>query len=86
MTPLTIRGLSTCPHTQRPLVILEDEGHTRRRVLHLPLNEANRHARTVLRPPDAPVAVFDLVEILLRRLGATVARHEVHPVTIRRLE
>ena len=46
-------------------------------MLHLPLSEADRLACTVRRPPDGHVAVFDLVELLLRRLGATVARAEL---------
>jgi hypothetical protein len=45
MTPMQVIEVSTCPHTSRPMVMLQVEGRDRWLAFYIPINEANRLAR-----------------------------------------
>jgi bifunctional DNase/RNase len=69
--------LCSCAPPEAPMVLLEDERSVRWLAFHLPMNEANRLAR-VLGRANGHVPIFDLAEGLAGRLGASIARAEIH--------
>jgi bifunctional DNase/RNase len=45
MTPMRVVEVNTCPHTGRPMVMLQVESRDRWLAFYVPMNEANRLAR-----------------------------------------
>jgi uncharacterized protein len=74
MTPMRVIEVSTCPHTSRPMVMLQVEGRDRWLAFYIPMNEANRLARClgVTSCPCTPI--FELTEQLIGHLQAEVRR------------
>ena len=72
MTPMRVIEVNQCPHTGRPMVMLQVEGRDRWLAFYIPMNEANRLARClgVTQCPCAPV--FELTEQLIGHLGARI--------------
>lgn len=67
MMPMRIRSLVTCPAHNRPLLTLVDADHGQWQLtLWLPGNEAERLGRVLGLTGHRCVAVFDLVQALLR--------------------
>jgi bifunctional DNase/RNase len=75
--PMHVIDLCSCPQSESPMVLLEDERSARWLAFYLPMNEANRLARALGRT-HGPVPIFDLTEDLARRLGAALVRAEIH--------
>jgi uncharacterized protein len=73
MTPMRVIEVNTCPHTGRPMVMLQVQGEDRWLAFYVPMNEANRLARSLgTQCPCTPI--FELTEQLLGHLGARVVR------------
>jgi bifunctional DNase/RNase len=78
MTRMRIVDLWTCPKSESPMVLLEDEGRSRWLAFYLPMNEANRLARSLRRTHCSYVPVFDLLERLADATHLLVLRAELH--------
>ena len=74
MTPMRVIEVSTCPHTGRPMVMLQVEGRDTWLAFYIPLNEANRLARCLGMTQCPCTPIFELTEQLIGHLGATVVR------------
>lgn len=74
MTPMRVVEVSTCPHTGRPMVMLQVEGRDRWLAFYVPMNEANRLARCLGMTQCPCTPIFELTEQLIGHLGATVVR------------
>ncbi len=74
MTPMRVIEVSTCPHTGRPMVMLQVEGHDRWLAFYIPMNEANRLARCLGMTQCPCTPIFDLTEQLIGHLRAGVLR------------
>jgi hypothetical protein len=61
MIPLRILDVWTCPKSESPMVLLEDEARACWLGFYLPMNEANRLARTLGKTGCSSVPVFDLL-------------------------
>ena len=77
MIRMHVIDLCSCPPSESPMVLLEDERSARWLAFHLPMNEANRLAR-VLGRAHGHVPIFDLAEGLAGRLEASLVRAEIH--------
>jgi len=77
MIPMHVIDLCSCPRSESPMVLLEDERSARWLAFYLPMNEANRLARALGRVHGC-VPIFDLTEALASRLGAALVRAEIH--------
>src|SRR6267378_3993312 len=74
MTPMRVIEVSTCPHTSRPMVMLQVEGHDRWLAFYIPMNEANRLARCLGMTECPCTPIFELTEQLIGHLHAEVRR------------
>src|SRR5262249_22349237 len=74
---MVVRGLTHDRGDERAVLCLEDADGRLRLGLLIPLNEANRLARALGQTPCPCVPVFELVERLVRGLGARVHRVEL---------
>jgi bifunctional DNase/RNase len=74
MTPMRVIEVNTCPHTGRPMVLLQAEGRDRWLAFYVPMNEANRLARCLGMTPCACTPIFELAEQLVGHLGGAVVR------------
>lgn len=74
MTPMRVIEVSTCPHTGRPMVMLQVEGHDRWLAFYIPMNEANRLARCLGMTQCPCTPIFELTEQLIGHLRAEVRR------------
>ena len=74
---MRVLDLSTCRITGQPALLLEDMAGTRRLAFYLPLNEANRLARTLGLAGCACTPIFELTEALIAALPARVLRAEL---------
>ena len=77
MIPMHVIDLCSCPPSESPMVLLEDERSARWLAFHLPMNEANRLAR-VARSGAWPRADLRPHRGLAGRLGAALVRAEIH--------
>ncbi len=77
MVPMHVIDLCSCPASDSPMVLLEDDSGARWLAFYLPMNEANRLAR-VLGRAHGCVPIFDLAERLAQTMGAAVSRAEIH--------
>ena len=77
MTPLRIVDVFTCPKSGSPMVLLEDEARARWLGVCLPMNEANRLARTIGKTRCSSVPVFDLLQRLAETKHLCVLRAEL---------
>jgi bifunctional DNase/RNase len=74
MTPMRVIEVNTCAHTGRPMVMLQVEGRDRWLAFYLPMNEANRLARSLGTAECPCTPIFDLAEQLIGHLRAAVVR------------
>jgi hypothetical protein len=74
MTPMRVIEVSRCPHTDRPMVMLQVEGRDRWLAFYLPMNEANRLARCLGMTPCPCTPIFELTEQLIGHLRAELVR------------
>ncbi len=74
MTPMRVIEVSTCPHTSRPMVMLQVEGRDRWLAFYIPMNEANRLARCLGMTSCPCTPIFELTEQLIGHLQAEVRR------------
>ncbi len=74
MTPMRVIEVSTCPHTGRPMVMLQVEGRDRWLAFYIPMNEANRLARCLGMTQCPCTPIFELTEQLIGHLQAEVRR------------
>lgn len=74
MTPMRVIEVSSCPHTGRPMVMLQAEGQDRWLAFYVPMNEANRLARCLGKTSCPCTPIFELTEQLIGRLGAVLVR------------
>lgn len=74
MTPMRVIEVSTCPHTDRPMVMLQVEGRDRWLAFYVPMNEANRLARCLGMTQCPCTPIFELTEQLIGHLRAEVVR------------
>jgi len=74
MTPMRVIEVSTCPHTGRPMVMLQVEGRDRWLAFYIPMNEANRLARCLGMTQCPCTPIFELTEQLIGHLQADVLR------------
>ena len=74
MTPMRVIEVRTCPHTGRPMVMLQVQGHDRWLAFYLPMNEANRLARSLGMTRCACTPIFELTDRLILHLEATIVR------------
>jgi bifunctional DNase/RNase len=74
MTPMRVIEVSTCPHTSRPMLMLQVEGRDRWLALYIPMNEANRLARCLGMTQCPCTPIFELTEQLIGHLQAEVRR------------
>jgi bifunctional DNase/RNase len=74
MTPMRVIEVSTCPHTSRPMVMLQVEGRDRWLAFYIPMNEANRLARCLGMTECPCTPIFELTEQLIGHLQAEVRR------------
>jgi bifunctional DNase/RNase len=74
MTPMRVIEVSTCPHTSRPMVMLQVEGRDRWLAFYIPMNEANRLARCLGMTQCPCTPIFELTEQLIGHLQAEVRR------------
>ena len=74
MIPMRVIEVSTCPHTSRPMVMLQVEGHDRWLAFYIPMNEANRLARCLGMTQCPCTPIFELTEQLIGHLRAEVRR------------
>ncbi len=74
MTPMRVIEVNRCPHTGRPMVMLQVEGHDRWLAFYIPMNEANRLARCLGMTQCPCTPIFELTEQLIGHMGATVVR------------
>ena len=72
MTPMRVIEVSTCPHTGRPMVMLQVEGRDRWLAFYIPMNEANRLARCLGMTQCPCTPIFELTEQLIGHLRAGV--------------
>jgi bifunctional DNase/RNase len=74
MTPMRVIEVNTCTHTGRPMVMLQVEGRDCWLAFYLPMNEANRLARSLGMTQCPCTPIFDLAEQLIGHLRAAVVR------------
>jgi len=74
MTPMRVIEVSTCPHTGRPMVMLQVAGRDRWLAFYIQMNEANRLARCLGMTQCPCTPIFELTEQLIGHLGGTVVR------------
>jgi bifunctional DNase/RNase len=74
MTPMRVIEVSTCPHTSRPMVMLQVEGRDHWLAFYIPMNEANRLARCLGMTECPCTPIFELTEQLIGHLHAEVRR------------
>ncbi len=74
MTSMRVIEVNRCPHTGRPMVMLQVEGHDRWLAFYIPMNEANRLARSLAMTQCPCTPIFELTEQLIGHLGARIVR------------
>ncbi|MGH2670854.1 MAG: bifunctional nuclease domain-containing protein, partial [bacterium] len=74
MTPMRVIEVNRCPHTGRPMVMLQVEGRDRWLAFYIPMNEANRLARCLGMTQCPCTPIFELTEQLIGHMGAAVVR------------
>ncbi|MGH7368948.1 MAG: bifunctional nuclease domain-containing protein [Candidatus Rokuibacteriota bacterium] len=74
MTPMRVIAVSTCPHSDRPMVMLQVEGRDRWLAFYVPINEANRLARCLGMTECPCTPIFELTEQLIGHMKAAVVR------------
>ncbi len=74
MTRMLVRGLTHCPENNGAVLLLEDLDRRLQLAFLVPMNEANRLARSLGLLPCQCVPVFELVERLLAHFEARLLR------------
>lgn len=72
MTRMLVRGLTHCPENNGAVLLLEDLDRRLQLAFLVPMNEANRLARSLGLVPCQCVPVFELIEGLLAHFEARV--------------